>query len=176
MSRQRPDILFICLGNICRSPLAEGISRALLEARGLPWEVASCGTGRWHIGEAPDPGSVAAAKRRGLDISHQRARHLSRFSLEEIPLLITMDAQNRRDVVATLRRPRGADEGLFLLRQFEPSAHGELPRELASTEGVFDPYGASAERFDQVYAQVERCVEALIEWAIQSPGRLALQR
>ena len=80
-----------------------------------------------------------------------------------------MDAQNRRDVVATLRRPRGADEGLFLLRQFEPSAHGELPRELASTEGVFDPYGASAERFDQVYAQVERCVEALIEWAIQSP-------
>ena len=176
MSRQRPDILFICLGNICRSPLAEGISRALLEARGLPWEVASCGTGRWHIGEAPDPGSVAAARRRGLDISHQRARHLSSFSLEEIPLLITMDAQNRRDVVAALRRSRGADEGLFLLRQFEPSAHEEVPQQLASTEGVFDPYGASAERFDQVYAQVERCVEGLIEWATQSPEKLSLER
>ena len=173
MNRQRPDILFICLGNICRSPLAEGICRANLETRRLPWEVASCGTGRWHIGEAPDPGSVAAARRRGLDISHQRARHLSAFSLEEIPLLITMDAQNHRDVSAALRRPRGADEGLFLLRQFEPSGEAELPRRRTSVEGVFDPYGASAERFDQVYAQVERCVEALIEWSAQSPARFS---
>ena len=161
-----PDILFVCLGNICRSPLAEGISRAKLNARGERVEVASCGTGRWHIGEAPDPGSVAAARRKGLDISSQRARHLSEFLLDEIPLIITMDQQNLRDVRAALGTSRSR-EGLWLLRQFEPEVGVKLPRPARETDGVFDPYGSGADRFDEVYQQVERCCEALLEWRSQ---------
>ena len=161
-----PDILFVCLGNICRSPLAEGISRAKLDARGERVEVASCGTGRWHIGEAPDPGSVAAARRKGLDISSQRARHLSEFLLEEIPLIITMDQQNLRDVRAALGASRSR-EGLWLLRQFEPETGVKLPRPVSETAGVFDPYGSGPDRFDEVYQQVERCCETLIEWRSQ---------
>ena len=163
---QAPDILFVCLGNICRSPLAEGISRAKLDARGERVEVASCGTGRWHVGEAPDPGSIAAAQRRGLDISSQRARHLSDFALDQIPLIITMDQQNFRDVRAALSAsyPR---EGLWLLRQFEPETGVKIPRAARETDGVFDPYGSGADRFDEVYQQVERCCEALLKWRSQ---------
>ncbi|CAH0187176.1 Low molecular weight protein-tyrosine-phosphatase YfkJ [Pedobacter sp. Bi27] len=67
----------VCLGNICRSPLAEGIMRHLADKQNLNWEIASAGTGNWHIGKAPDHRSISAAKALGYDISKQRAQHLT---------------------------------------------------------------------------------------------------
>lgn len=91
-------ILMVCLGNICRSPLAEGILKQMAHDRGLNWEVQSAGTGDWHIGQAPDKRSIAAAKRHGFDISKQRAQQFSIAHFEYFDHIFVMDPQNYKDV------------------------------------------------------------------------------
>lgn len=91
-------ILMVCLGNICRSPLAEGIMKEKVRRRNLGWEVDSAGTGYWHTGEGPDPRSVAIAQRKGIDIRSQRARQIRPKDLEEFDLIFAMDTQNYRDI------------------------------------------------------------------------------
>lgn len=90
----------VCLGNICRSPLAEGIMRQLVKNEGLDWQIASAGTGNWHVGQAPDKRSVAMAKNYGYDISTQRARHFIASSFEQFDRILVMDKNNYRDVLA----------------------------------------------------------------------------
>ena len=92
-------ILMVCLGNICRSPLAEGILKNKLLERGLDWTVDSAGTGFWHIGEPPDPRSVSTAKKYGLDISRQRARQIRPADLKEYDLILAMDSSNYQDIL-----------------------------------------------------------------------------
>ncbi len=89
----------VCLGNICRSPLAEGILRNLAERQHLPWHVASAGTGNWHVGQAPDIRSIAIARQLGYDISGQRARHFKASFFREYDLILVMDRQNKADVL-----------------------------------------------------------------------------
>ncbi len=91
-------ILMVCLGNICRSPLAEGIMRQLVAAQNLKWEVASAGTGNWHIGQAPDHRSIAAAQKSGYDISMQRAQQFSAGMFSKYDLILVMDLKNLSDV------------------------------------------------------------------------------
>ncbi len=88
----------VCLGNICRSPLAEGIMRHLVNAKNLNWEIASAGTGNWHIGKAPDHRSTAAAKSLGYDISEQRAQQFNARMFDQYDLILVMDKNNLRDV------------------------------------------------------------------------------
>ena len=88
----------VCLGNICRSPLAEGIMRHLVAAQNLKWEVASAGTGNWHIGQAPDHRSIAAAQNSGYDISMQRAQQFSAGMFLKYDLILVMDRKNLSDV------------------------------------------------------------------------------
>lgn len=88
----------VCLGNICRSPLAEGIMRHLSKEQSLDWEIASAGTGNWHIGSAPDHRSVAAAKSFGYDISKQRAQQFNAKMFAEYDWIMVMDRNNLRDV------------------------------------------------------------------------------
>jgi protein-tyrosine phosphatase len=87
----RMRVLFVCLGNICRSPLGEGVLRHLAQERGLAMEVDSCGTGAWHAGETPDRRSVAVARGRGVDISRQRARQIVTADLEDFDHVFAMD-------------------------------------------------------------------------------------
>jgi len=91
-------ILMVCLGNICRSPLAEGIMKEKVEAAGLDWEVDSAGTGSWHVGKRPDRRSIAVAKNHQLDITDQRARQFEAADLDAYDLIFAMDASNYQDI------------------------------------------------------------------------------
>ncbi|ARS42523.1 protein tyrosine phosphatase [Sphingobacteriaceae bacterium GW460-11-11-14-LB5] len=92
-------ILMVCLGNICRSPLAEGVMRHLADEQHLNWEIASAGTGNWHIGKAPDHRSIAAAKALGYDISKQRAQQFNHAMFAKYDLILVMDRNNLADVI-----------------------------------------------------------------------------
>ncbi len=96
-------ILMVCLGNICRSPLAHGIMQHLVEEDGLDWEVDSAGTGSWHVGQKPDHRSIAVAKRHGVDISSQRARQFQVSDFEEFDFIFVMDESNYADVILLTR-------------------------------------------------------------------------
>ena len=91
-------ILMVCLGNICRSPLAEGIMRAKIEEAGLDWEVDSAGTSRFHAGEQPDKRSIQVAKKYGIDISQQRSRQFRGWDFEFFDRIYVMDSSNYRDI------------------------------------------------------------------------------
>jgi len=93
-------ILMVCLGNICRSPLAHGMFEYLVKQQGLDWEIDSAGTGSWHIGNPPDRRSIAVAKRNGIDIAKQRARQFQLADFDEFDHILVMDHQNYRDVTA----------------------------------------------------------------------------
>lgn len=108
-------VLFVCLGNICRSPSAEGVLRALA---GAALEIDSAGTGAWHIGEPPCPQMVAAAARRGVDISGLRARQISRGDFGRFDLIIGMDGQNIDDIERL--RPVGDATPVRLFTDYAP--------------------------------------------------------
>ncbi|TWW02138.1 low molecular weight protein-tyrosine-phosphatase [Chitinophaga pinensis] len=92
-------ILMVCLGNICRSPLAEGILRHLAVQQGLNWEVDSAGTGNWHVGDPPDHRSVKVARRHGIDISGLRGRQFQTTDFDEFDRIFAMDLNNYRDII-----------------------------------------------------------------------------
>lgn len=98
-------ILMVCLGNICRSPLAEGILRHLAMQRQLNWEIDSAGTGNWHVGDPPDPRSVKVAKKHGIDISGLRGRQFQAGDFGRFDSIYVMDLDNYRDVL----RKAGSD-------------------------------------------------------------------
>lgn len=96
------SVLMVCMGNICRSPVAEGIARLRAREWGLDLTVDSAGTHGYHVGAAPDPRSVAVAKRRGIDLSGLRARRLTAADGENFDLILVMDDRNHRDALAIL--------------------------------------------------------------------------
>ncbi|RAL25244.1 protein tyrosine phosphatase [Lujinxingia litoralis] len=148
--------MFFCLGNICRSPLAEALFRYHVEERdlGTRFHIESSGTSAYHVGEPPDPGSVRVAQERlKLDISHQRAQQLSSSHFAAFDWLVAMDRSN-----LTHARPLSGTHGkkLLLLRDFEP-------QERLRGQNVPDPWGGGTEHFEQVFEMVERCTLALLE-------------
>ena len=147
---------FVCLGNICRSPLAEGVFRSLAAQAGLGmhFEIASCGTGGWHVGEPPDPRTIAVARRHGIDISAQRARQFEASHLDRYHEVLAMDSSN----LATIRRhdtpgptTRRARIGLML---------GEA--RWLGVQDVPDPYGGGPEEFEEVYQLLSVSCAALL--------------
>lgn len=145
-------VLFVCLGNICRSPLAEGVFRELVRERGLEhrYEVDSAGTGAWHVGEPADPRSRAVAEKHGIAL-HSRGRQVSEEDFRTFDVIIAMDRENQ----SNLERIRnGGPSRLHLLREFDPEAGdgAEVP----------DPYYGGDGGFDRVFDMVHRsCVELL---------------
>lgn len=155
MSNDRLDIMFFCLGNICRSPLAEALFSHKIEERGLEeaFRVESSGTSSYHVGESPDPGSQNVARERlGRDISHQRSQQLTREHLETFDYLLAMSQSNRQ---RALELGAEVDEDrLMLLRDFEPEEFAE--------PDVPDPYGERQEQFDLVFDIVDRCCDEFL--------------
>lgn len=145
-------VLFVCLGNICRSPTAEGVLRHKLREAGLAdqVEVASAGTGDWHVGSAPDKRSQAAAKRRGYDLSAQRAQQVTRADFATYDLTLAMDNSNLRNLM-DLQPPKCKAELDLFLRRY-PSQVEEVP----------DPYNDSEHGFEHVLDLIERASDLLV--------------
>lgn len=152
-------VLFVCLGNICRSPTAEGVLRHKLREAGLAERVnvASAGTGDWHIGKAPDRRSQAAALRRGYDLSAQRAQQVSGEDFQRYDLILAMDQSNLRNLEALRPAHSTADLDLFL-RRYE-GVVDEVP----------DPYYDGDQGFEQVLDLIERACDRLV---VELKGRL----
>ena len=148
------SVLFVCLGNICRSPLAEGVFRHLVRERGLEdaYRIDSAGTGAYHVGEGPDRRSVEVARRNGIPLDG-RARQVEPEDLDGWDLVVAMDRSNLRELESMARRSGGGAR-LSLLRDFDPEpGDGEVP----------DPYYGGPGGFDDVYAMVRRSCEALLD-------------
>ena len=146
-------ILFVCLGNICRSPTAEGVLRALAarEAPELSLEIDSAGTAGYHVGEPPDARTRAAALRRGYTLEALRARVLEPADFERFDLILAMDAENLR--VMRRRAPAHAHERLRLFLEFAPASQvREVP----------DPYYGGPNGFEEVLDLVEEAARGLI--------------
>ena len=110
-------ILMVCLGNICRSPLAEGIMRHLALEKGLNWEIDSAGTGNWHVGDAPDRRAISEAKRNGVDISSLRGRQFQTADFDQFDKIYVMDRNNYNDVLRKARNESDKAKVAFLLAQ-----------------------------------------------------------
>ncbi len=144
------NILMVCLGNICRSPLAEGIMKAKLHERGLPWRVDSAGTGSWHIGELPDPRSVSVARKYGIDITDQRARQFTRHDYDVFDLIFAMDRQNYQDILSLAPNAQSRNKVYLILQ----AAHGQ-------NNEVPDPYWDD-QGFEQVYRMLDDACEQIL--------------
>ena len=152
-------VLFVCLGNICRSPTAEGVLRHKLREAGLAAQVqvASAGTGDWHVGNAPDKRSQAAALRRGYDLSAQRAQQVRRADFADYDLILAMDHSNLRNLKALQPAQGRAELDLFLRRY------------ASSVDEVPDPYYDAEQGFEQVLDLIEHACDLLV---IEVKGRL----
>jgi protein-tyrosine phosphatase len=150
-------LLFVCLGNICRSPTAEGVMRHLLVEEGLSEavEIDSAGTGDWHVGHAPDHRSAGAAADRGIELTGQ-ARQVAPADFESYDLILAMDRSNHDDLLA-LAPGEEARERIRLLREYDPEAvaAGDLE--------VPDPYYGAGDGFEDVLDLVTRACQGLIE-------------
>ena len=138
-------VLFVCTGNICRSPTAEGVLRRLAELERLNVHVESRGTHDYHVGEPPDERAQEHAKRRGYDLSAQRARHISRRDFEEFDLVLAMDRGHLR-----------------ILQRLCPPQHAGKVRLFLQEKDVPDPYYGGPEGFEQVLDLVEAACRSLL--------------
>ncbi len=155
-------ILFVCLGNICRSPMAEGVFRHVVGCRGAAdrFLIDSAGMGSWHIGEPPDARAQAAARGRGVEISSQRARRVAADDFERFDTILAMDESNRNDLLnlaPELHQPK-----VRLLLEFAPDA-GRLE--------VPDPYYGGADGFERVLDLIERASDGLYRALLETGDR-----
>jgi protein-tyrosine phosphatase len=148
-------VLFVCMGNICRSPTAEGVMRRLVADAGLSdvIEIDSAGTGGWHVGHPPDPRSVGAAAARGIDVAGA-ARVVTRADFDEFDLLVALDRDNARNLLA-LAPDDAAAAKVRLLREFDREAGGDLD--------VPDPYYGGSDGFGRVLDLVDAACRGLLD-------------
>ncbi|WP_281637475.1 low molecular weight protein-tyrosine-phosphatase [Flavobacterium marginilacus] len=142
-------ILMVCLGNICRSPLAEGIL-----ASKLPNElfyVDSAGTGSWHVGHAPDKRSISTAQKNGLNISNQKGRQFSRADFDTFDYIFVMDKSNYNDVIHLALNETQKNKVQLILDSIFPDENVDVP----------DPYYGVANGFDMVYQMLDEACEVI---------------
>ena len=143
--KEKPRLLFVCTGNICRSPTAEGVLRHLAKEAGLELHVESAGTGDWHVGQPPDARAQHHARSRGYDLSAQRARQVQVLDFERFDLIVAMDHGHLR-----------------LLERQCPREHRGKLRTLVAGRDVPDPYYGGPEGFERVLDMVEAGCRALL--------------
>ncbi|MGY8810297.1 MAG: low molecular weight protein-tyrosine-phosphatase [Pseudomonadales bacterium] len=153
MSNDMTRVLFVCLGNICRSPSAQGVFEARLAERGLQEQfvVDSAGTGGYHTGEPPDKRATSAAHKRGYDLSRQRARAVRDSDFNEFDLILAMDNSNLQNLLA--RAPEVTHTKIQLFMSVAPQLPQEVP----------DPYFGGDDGFEQVLDMLETAADALLD-------------
>lgn len=151
-------VLFVCLGNICRSPAAEAVLRAKARERGLKVYVDSAGTGGWHVGDPPDPRMQRAAARRGYDLTRLRARQVDATDFFTFEYVLAMDLSNQHDLLAMAPASRDCDIRLFL--DFAEGDVRETP----------DPYYGGAHGFEKVLDLIETGAEKFLDYLEDESG------
>jgi protein-tyrosine phosphatase len=157
-------ILFVCTGNICRSPSAEAVAARIAEEAGLGSRFAfdSAGTGRWHVGDPPDPRAIEAAARRGYELHHLRARQVDAGDFDRFDLILAMDRGHHRQLLALC--PDGKADRLRLFMEFAPSGSGGVD--------VPDPYYGDEAGFETMLDMIEDGSRGLID-ALAGDGAAA---
>lgn len=145
-------VLMVCLGNICRSPLAQGILEHKVRQAGLDWQVDSAGTGAWHVGQRPDRRSCEVAHKYGIDITTQAARKIDRADLQAFDIVYCMDASNYNDVIALCRTQDEEKKVKLIMNEADPKKNISVP----------DPYFGGPDGFESVYLMLDRACEAVI--------------
>lgn len=145
-------VLCVCLGNICRSPLAQGILEVKAKARNIDIEVDSAGTSNYNVGKAPDPRSVAEADKHNLDLNNQRARQLRAHDLVYYDHILVMDASNYQKTVALAPSEEARAKVKLIMNYVEPGRNISIP----------DPYWDD-NGFPKVYAMLEGAVDAFLD-------------
>ena len=144
-------ILMVCLGNICRSPLAEGILQAKVNNKGLDIKVESAGTGGWHVGQGPDHRAVAIANKYGVDISQQQARQFSSTDFEDFDIIYAMDGSNLSDIVSLANSNKDIEKVRLILNEINPEDNTPVP----------DPYYGGDDGFEKVYQLLDAACEII---------------
>lgn len=145
-------ILMVCLGNICRSPLAEGIMKEKIAVNNLDWQVDSAGTGSWHVGELPDPRSRKTAADHGIDITDQRARQFTRDDLNDFDLIFAMDSSNYQNILRLATNQVQKSKVQLIMNMANPGQN----------EGVPDPYWDD-NGFEKVYQMLDVACSKVID-------------
>nr|WP_315183554.1 low molecular weight protein-tyrosine-phosphatase [uncultured Flavobacterium sp.] len=145
------QILMVCLGNICRSPLAEGILASKLPKD--KFRVDSAGTGSWHIGHTPDERSIATAKKNGLDISNQRGRQFSSADFDTFDYIFVMDSSNYETVISLAKSQEHKDKVRMILDELFPNENVDVP----------DPYFGLPNGFNMVYQMLDEVCDVISE-------------
>ena len=145
-------VLFVCLGNICRSPLAQGILEEKTRERGLDWEVDSAGTGSWHVGDPPDNRSVETGVKYGVDIAAQRGRQFRAGDLDRFDMIFVMDHSNWKNIIRFAQSTDERSRVQMIMNMVEPGSNLDVP----------DPYWDD-DGFEQVYHMLDEACERIIE-------------
>ena len=146
-------ILMVCLGNICRSPMAEGILRQKVDSLKLDVIIDSAGTGGWHAGENPDRRAVQTAHKFGVDISKLVARRFSDNDFDEFDRIYVMDHSNYADVIELARTIEDRNKVSLLLNVDQTDSNREVP----------DPYYGGSDGFDKVFRMMDKACDAIVE-------------
>ena len=144
-------VLMVCLGNICRSPLAEGILKDKVQKSGLNWFVDSAGTGDWHVGALPDHRSIAVAKKYGIDLTDQRGRLFKNTDLDTFDLVLVMDKSNYQDILRFTKTDEQRQKVKLIMNFARPNSNEVVP----------DPYLDN--RFELVYQLLDEACDAVVE-------------
>lgn len=148
--------LMVCLGNICRSPIAHGLLQHKAQSRGLPWEVDSAGTSNWHEGELPNIKSIEIMDKHGIDIRYQRSRPIEASDLDYYDVIYVMDSANYRDVTDMAQNETQRAKVKLILNELYPDSNEIVP----------DPYGLPIHKYQEVYDMLDAATDAVIgKWA-----------
>ncbi|MEZ7900283.1 MAG: protein-tyrosine phosphatase [Flavobacteriales bacterium] len=145
-------ILMVCLGNICRSPLAEGILAHKVKENGLDWEIDSAGTAAYHVGNLPDERSIEVANKYGIDLTNQRARQFKANDFKEFDVIYAMDTENYNNILNLAKYETEEQKVKLILNEIEPDSNSSVP----------DPYYGGEEGFENVYQMLDLACEEVL--------------
>lgn len=145
-------VLMVCLGNICRSPLAEGILKEKAKTAGLNWKIDSAGTSNWHAGELPDSRSISTAKAHGIDILDQRSRQFLEEDFQKFDLILAMDSMNYQNICKLAPNEKDKQKVELIMNFEKPGFNQAVP----------DPYWNN-DGFEGVYQMLDRACDKIIE-------------